>query len=193
MTAHAQDLIARLQAAGGKLSLEDGQVFIEAPAPLPDELVEQLRAAKPALINILGRSDPEPAARPGATVVLLAVPPGVPEDWAQGVCDLLAMVRPAAWPEAHWCQLREDAFAFLRDHGAEAARLGWDTLDIFGVDPKCPLARYDAMGLVVLLQGRRVVELHHDRAVIDNQRTDHEREPTAQSNTNHENKGKDWL
>ncbi len=36
MTAHAQDLIARLQAAGGKLTLEDGQVFIEAPAPVPD-------------------------------------------------------------------------------------------------------------------------------------------------------------
>ena len=168
MTALAQDLIARLKAAGGRLSLEDGQVFIEAPAPLPGGLVEQLRAAKPALVSMLTAAEPD--ARPGANVVLLAVPPGVPEDWAQGVCDLLAMVRPAAWPEAHWCQLREDAFAFLRDHGAEAARLGWDLLDIFGVDPKCPLARYDAMGLVVLLRGRRVVDLHADGAVIENQK-----------------------
>ena len=165
MTAHAQDLIARLQAAGGRLSVEDGQVFVEAPAPLPDELVEQLRAAKPVLINMLSRREPD--VRPGVNVVLLAVPPGVPEQWAQGVADLLAMGRPVPWPEDRWNALREDSFAFLRDHGAEAVRLGWDMLDIFGVDLRAPLARYDAMGLVVLLHGRRVVELHADGAVIE--------------------------
>ena len=101
-------------------------------------------------------------------MVLLAVPPGVPEQWVQGVADLLAMTRPAAWSEEQWAILREDAFAFLRDRGAEAARLGWHLLDIFGVDPRAPLARYDAMGLVVLLCARRVAALHHDRAVIEN-------------------------
>ncbi len=165
MTAHAQDLMARLQAAGGKLSLEGDQVFVEAPAPIPDELVEQLRAAKPALIDIL--TEVEIATRPGAKVVLLAVPPGVPEAWVQGVADLLAMPRPTAWPTDRWAALREDSFAFVRDHGAEAAALGWDVMDIFGVDPRAPLARFDAMGLVPLLRGRRIVELHHDRAVIE--------------------------
>ena len=168
MTVHAQDLMARLQAAGGRLSIEDGQVFDEASAPLPDELVEQLRAAKPALIDMLGRNDVEPGARPGANVILLAVPPGGPGQWAQGVADLLAMALPVRWPGDRWTLLREDAFGFLRDHGAEAARLGWDLLDIFAVDPRAPVARYDAMGLVPLLHGRRVVELHHHRAVIEN-------------------------
>ena len=112
--------------------------------------------------------------------VILAVPPGCPEDWCQGVADLLARVRPVAWPETEWRLLREDAFVFLRDRGAEAVRLGWDVLDLFGVDPRAPLARYDAMGLAVLLRGRRVVELHHDRAVIEDhqgQRTSFTRHP----------------
>ena len=101
--------------------------------------------------------------------MLLAVPDGVPVTWVQGVADLLAMSRPAAWPETEWRLLREDAFAFLRDRGAEAAGLGWDVLDLFGVHPTRPLARYDAMGLVVLLRGRRIVELYHDRAVVEGQ------------------------
>ena len=184
MNAPVQNLIDRLQAAGGKLSLEDGQMFVEAPAPLPDELVEQLRAAKPALLDMLTKVEPEVDTRPGGNIILLAVPPGVPEAWIQGVRDLLAMPRPAAWPEERWAALRKDAFAFLRDNGAEAVGLGWHELDLFGIDPRAPLARFDAMGLVVLLNGKRVVELHHDRAIIEDhhgQRTSFTRQPAPPS------------
>ena len=79
------------------------------------------------------------------------------------------MSRPATWPEERWAVLREDAFAFLRDYGAEAAGLGWGELDLFGVHPTHPLARYDAMGLVPVLHGRPVVELHAAGAVIQSQ------------------------
>ena len=69
------------------------------------------------------------------------------------------------------------------DEGTKAFnvdRLGWDVLDLFGVDHRAPLARYDAMGLVPLLHGRRVVELHADKAVIEDhqgQRTSFARQP----------------
>ena len=180
MIAPLPDLVARVRAAGGSLALDDGELYVETPKPLPAELIEQLRSAKPALIDLLTEGKAKPDARPGAKAVLLAVPPGVPEQWVQGVADLLTMARPAPWPEDRWAALCEDSFAFLRNHGAEAVRLSWDMLDIFGIDSRAPLARYDAMGLVVLLHGRRVVELHADGAVIQNlrgQRTSFTRHP----------------
>jgi hypothetical protein len=46
------------------------------------------------------------------------------------------------------------------DHwGLEAIRLGWTGLDLFGVHPDAPAARYDAMGLVPLLRGDAVVSM----------------------------------
>ena len=53
VSGHVQILVDHLHAAGGSLSLEGGQLFVEAPAPLPDELVDRLRAAKPELIAVL--------------------------------------------------------------------------------------------------------------------------------------------
>ena len=184
MTAHLHNLLDQVHEAGGRLLMNGDKLRVEAPAPLPDELVEQLKAAKPALLNLLTKVEPEVDARPGASIVLLVTPDGVPPAWTQGVCDLLAVARPAGWPESQWAALREDGFTFLRDHGAEAAGLGWRLLDLFGVHPTRPLVRYDAMGLVVLLNGKRIVELHHDRAIIEDhqgQRTSFARCPAPPS------------
>ena len=116
MTAHAQHLLDQVHEAGGRLLMNGEKLRVEAPAPLPDELVAQLKAAKPELIDMLARREPEPDTRPGANVVLLAVPPGCPEQWVQGVADLLAMARPAAWSEEGWAALREDSYRFIRNH-----------------------------------------------------------------------------
>ncbi len=100
-------------------------------------------------------------------IVLLHVPPGVPEAWVQGVADLLAMARPASCPDAKWQTLREDAYTFLRDHAARAHELGWTALDLFGVHPVKPWVRFDHMGLVPLLNGARVTALSDIEAVIE--------------------------
>ena len=100
-------------------------------------------------------------------IVLLHVPPGVPEAWVQGVADLLAMARPASCPEAKWQVLREDAYHFLRGHAARAHGLGWTALDLFGVHRERPWARLDVMGLVPLLDGARVTALSATEAVIE--------------------------
>ena len=118
MTAHVHDLLDRVHQAGARLSLNGDKLRVTTTGPLPDELVEKLKAAKPELIDMLT----EPDTQPGTNVVLLAVPDGVPAAWVQGVAYLLSMARPAAWPENQWKLLREDSFAFLRDHGANAAR-----------------------------------------------------------------------
>ncbi len=56
--------------------------------------------------------------------VLLQVPDGVPEDWAQGVADLLAGAPHPAWTDEVWNTLKEDALRFLQEWAAQAHRLG---------------------------------------------------------------------
>ena len=160
MTAPLQNLLERVQDAGAKLSVNGDKLRVETTAPMPPDLVEELRQAKPALLQHFAE------AKPGGTIVALAIPPGCPAEWVMGVATLLAMRRPRAWPEALWPQLREDAFGFMRDHGATASELGWAVLDIFGACPRAPLRRLDAMGLVAILDGRAVVELRPEYAVI---------------------------
>ena len=74
------------------------------------------------------------------------------------------MARPTSCPDARWQTLREDAYHFLRDWAAQAHGLGWTTLDLFGVHPVKPWVRLDCMGLVPLLQGRRITALSESRA-----------------------------
>ncbi len=62
--------------------------------------------------------------------------------------------------------LREDSYRFLRDWAAQAHRLGWTALDLFGIDRNAPLARLDHMGLVPLLQDREVEALADTQATI---------------------------
>ncbi len=155
----AAELIRIVGQAGGHLEPDGDCLVIEAPEPLPEPIMTELRAHKGAVIDFL--------TRPVARVVLLHCPPGVPEAWAQGVADLLAIARPASCPEAKWQVLRKDAYRFLRDWAARAHELGWTVLDLFGVHPVKPWVRFDCMGLVPLLNGARVTALSDLEAVIE--------------------------
>ena len=68
--------------------------------------------------------------------------------------------------ERDWRQLIDDAGHFLDRWGAEASRLGWKPLDMFGVHPLAPAARYDVMGLALLIRGGEVVGLDERSATI---------------------------
>ena len=156
---HATELIRAVEQAGGRLELHDHGLVVEAPEPLPEPIMTELRAHKAEVINFL--------TRPIARVVLLHCPPGVPAAWTQGVADLLAMACPASCTAARWEGLREDAYHFLRDHAARAHDLGWTALDLFGAHPEKPQVRFDCMGLVPLLNGARVTALSDIEAVIE--------------------------
>jgi hypothetical protein len=54
---------------------------------------------------------------------------------------------------------------------AEAAALGWSPYDLFGADRERPFARVDQMGLLWLVNGRPLLGLARDHAVIGNPRT----------------------
>ncbi len=107
------------------------------------------------------------AAAASTKIVLLAVPPGVPGAWTQGVADLLAMSCPPASPAERWGTLREDSYRFLRDWAARAHDLDWMIIDLFGAHRERPWVRFDCMGLVPLLNGARVTALSDTEAVIE--------------------------
>ena len=55
------------------------------------------------------------------------------------------------FPSRRWGQLRRDVSDFLDSPWpAEAARLGWTDLDLFGIDAHRPYTRIDACGLLPL-------------------------------------------
>ncbi len=155
----AAELIRIVGQAGGPLEPDGDSLLVEAPEPLPEPIMTELRAHKAEVIDFL--------TRPVARVVLLHCPPGVPETWTQGMADLLAMACPASCPGEQWKVLREDAYTFLRDHAARAHEVGWTVLDLFGVHPVKPWVRFDHMGLVPLLNGARVTALSDIEAVIE--------------------------
>jgi hypothetical protein len=73
-----------------------------------------------------------------------------------------------------WHRAVEDGRRFLAQWGEQAAALGWAAKDLFGLfsvpDKPGPnfnrLSRYDATGLIWLLEGRTVSALSSDTAVI---------------------------
>ena len=105
-------------------------------------------------------------AAPSRHVTLMAVPPGVPLEWAEGVVKLLTMPAPAPFSDDRWQALQDDAHNFLRTWGAQAHGFDWTNLDTFAIHRHAPQARLDAMGLVPLLDGCQVVALTEDGAVL---------------------------
>jgi hypothetical protein len=67
------------------------------------------------------------------------------------------------WPE-RWQWIIAATGAFLDRWAGEAIRCGWSDLDVFGCDPDRPAARFDAMGLVLLLDRCEVVGIDRDGA-----------------------------
>lgn len=91
---------------------------------------------------------------------------GVPVDWLEGFARLSRHKRPYVFTNAAWRQLLIDGERFLVGSAAMAAKLGWTTLDVFGLHPTVPVLRYDAMGLVALIRGGKVTTVTDKHATI---------------------------
>jgi hypothetical protein len=88
--------------------------------------------------------------------------------WAVALVRLDPAAPPADVPPQRWIRFIADCARFLGDGWAErAAALGWGPLDLFGCDRERPFARIDHQGLLWLLDGAAIIELHRDRATIE--------------------------
>jgi len=75
---------------------------------------------------------------------------------------------PSDFPSPRWEQLRRDAADFRASQWpAEASRLGWTDLDLFGVDAARPYARIDGLGLIPALCGCKIVALSAESAILE--------------------------
>jgi hypothetical protein len=93
---------------------------------------------------------------------------GVPRTWAEGFARLNPSNPPDDVPRWPWSRFVDDCGRFL-DGGwaARAVALDWGPLDLFGCDRERPFGRVDHLGLLWLVKGGNIVELHRDRAILE--------------------------
>ena len=93
---------------------------------------------------------------------------GAPREWAEGFARLNPNQPPADVPPHRWLRFIDDCGHFL-DGGwaARATALGWGPLDLFGCNRERPIARLEHAGLLWLLNGRKLVALTANAAVIE--------------------------
>ena len=176
MTAPAVDALTAVRAAGGEVKLvSPHRLKLIAPRALPDHLIEQVRAAKPELLNLLHKkTDATLRARPNWSeleeerAAIIEYDGGAPRTWAEALARLDPANPPADVPLARWQQFIDDCGHFLDLGWANRAEaFGWEPLELFGCDRERPLARYDHMGLLWFIHGRKLVALTPQTATID--------------------------
>lgn len=91
---------------------------------------------------------------------------GIPREWAEGFARL-QVSRPAAGvPTERWWQVIDDAARFIDRWAAQAAALGWRTLDVFGVHRTKPADRFEAAGLAWCIEGADVLAITANTAKL---------------------------
>jgi hypothetical protein len=163
----ALPLIEAVERAGGAIALRGDRLRLSAPEPLPENLLQELRARKAEVIHHLqhGRQlelgKPATAALTQGTISSVEI-----ASWVAGVARLAAMAPPRNYPAHAWQQLIVDAERFLDDWAQQAVVLGWPGWELFGCHRRAPWGRIDGMGLVLLLHGDPLAALTATEAVI---------------------------
>jgi hypothetical protein len=123
----ALDALSAAQAAGVELSLDDGDIVVEA-LKLPVDVVELLRAVKPDLMRIL-------AAREAARATLVSKPP------------------PDCW-EDRWTEALRGLRRFVGEGWrGRGALMGWTKDELYRVPTVW--SRIDLTGAALLIGDRR--------------------------------------
>lgn len=94
---------------------------------------------------------------------------GVPRDWAEGFARLDLASPSSGFSIARWRMVINDGGRFLDRWAGEAADLGWQATDVFGVYPAAPFTRFEAMGLVPIIGGGEVISITERTATIRSQ------------------------
>ena len=163
----AVPLIEAVQRAGGAIILRGDRLRLSAPEPLPDNLLEELRAHKAELIDHLQHARRPKLAQPATGALTHCTLPSVEiASWVAGVARLATMPPPRTYPPHAWQQLIVDAERFLADWAQQAAPFGWPAWELFGCHRRAPWGRIQGMGLVLLLHGDPLAALTATEAMI---------------------------
>jgi hypothetical protein len=164
----ALPLIEAVERAGGAIALRGDRLRLSAPEPLPENLLEELRAHKAEVLDHLRLACG--AMRKGTKTVTPTNVGALPKEpvaaWSDGVAILRSMPPPRTYPAHAWKQLILDAQRFLEDWAPQAAALGWPGWELFGCHRRAPWGRIQGMGVVLLLRGDEIAALTAGDAVI---------------------------
>jgi hypothetical protein len=103
---------------------------------------------------------------PPAPVIVATTAAGYPLAWANYFGGMETGPKLECFGEHRWNVMTDDAAAFLKSWGKTAHLLGWTTLDLFGVHPAAPAARFDVMGLIPVLNGGRVIAITKEGVIV---------------------------
>jgi hypothetical protein len=147
MSAPAIDVLTAIYAAGGTVRIAgEDRLKVRAPAPLPNTLMERLRAVKPDVRSLLS---------------------AVPAAWIAGVASLdIENPPPTARPE-HWLVFVRAAKTFLDSWASTAFSLGWQADDIFGADAIKPEVTWLNSGLLWSCPSAHIVDVLADRVILE--------------------------
>ena len=138
--------LVELQSDSNALSahVQNVQIVQKSQSPLTSEHIEQIEQQRELVTAAQG------------------------DTWAEALARLDPANPPTDVPLARWQRFIEDCESFRRLGWANLAKaFGWGPLELFGCDRERPLARYDHMGLLWILQGRKLVALTAQTATID--------------------------
>jgi hypothetical protein len=85
--------------------------------------------------------------------------PSAPKGWLDAYGAMRIMAAPEGISSDRWRRVLEATRVFMGSWAAEAARLGWSDLDVFGCHATRPDRRFDCMGLMLLLEGCEIVAI----------------------------------
>lgn len=158
--------------------------------PKPAEILTPAEGTQPsvAIVAFVKETDGEGGTQPRAAEQLSPTVPTIadkrssddPQAWAEGFAVLAAMPPPTGFSPERWQRIIDATGVFLDRWAGEASCCGWSDLDVFGCHDTAPAARFDCMGLVLLLDRREVVaidELGADLVTVSGARQRFRRRP----------------
>jgi len=80
-----------------------------------------------------------------------------PKTWFRAFAGMIGAPTPTGFSDRRWQRIIDSAGRFLDRWAGVASACGWSDLDIFGCHPDRPDARFDCMGIVLLLDRCEVV------------------------------------
>ncbi len=114
--------------------------------------------------NELNERSPPPPAGNEERAGIVEGGVGVPRRWAEGFAALRSMPAPTGFAPERWRRIIDATGIFIDRWAERAAECGWSNLDVFGADPDRPDARFDCMGLVLLLDRREIAGIDEQGA-----------------------------
>jgi hypothetical protein len=170
---NAADALKTARAAGVEVILDGDDLALNAASAPPAVVLDALSLHKAEVVALLrpgrdGWSAEDWHVLFDERAGIIEFDGGLPRASAEALARLDPTKAPGDVPARGWVQFIDDCGRFLDSGWASRVEtLGWGPLDLFGCDRERPFARVDHLGLLWLVKGGTIIDLHRDRAILE--------------------------